>query len=734
MDSEAPRGRGAEPSGSAGPEPLDRKDVWLALLVVLVAVAFQWPIHDLWLSLQDEGYILGIADDLNRGKVLYRDVTSDAPFPGAFYLLAWWFRFTGPSIESSRLLAVGGFALYCAALFRISRELLSRSWCYGVILALLCYRVWAFPHWHIYSYSLVSAVMMTVAVALACAYRRSRSLDLLMLAGLFAGVGIMSKQNYGLAVTGSLGLALLLLPWLDAEKRPTWSRALAPGATLGLAALAVVVPALSWFWYEGALDAMIDQTLVFPFSLMAQKSFTELPDLWPLLGQDASLRADIGSYFPAILATLWWYPCPGCFVSEMSRGPLYQSTAFWDVTLKLVYWAPLLSYLTASALWGTKIVLRRVRGVAPGESEKRLLLLAFAGGFLLAFNKPRDWVHLMMVYPPSITIVAVLLYDTVRALPRPARQLVMTVVAIVMSGALALSIALMVDLRHRIDWPLEMARGGVYADPQNGPIIQQVVEYVETEVPSGEPVPVYPVQPMYGFLAGRPTAGGYYVVWPSQNEGRDERIIADFEDLDISHVVYSVSQFEHLGPFRENAPELFEYLVENFDVDRVFSEEPHGPIVLGLRRARDATPALLPLEARVEFMPKRSSWQTWPFDRVLTQPLGRTLRFMVQVPDQQTQLVFSYGVNPERWLDVKGGPFTFRVSAGPRRNDTRVLFERQVDPGANVGHRRWMWGGVDLAPYAGKRVVLDLSVDPAVPQLPFRNLVGWRSPGFVTPR
>ena len=42
------------------------------LAVVLVAVAFQWPIHDRWLALLDEGYVLSIADDINRGRVLYR--------------------------------------------------------------------------------------------------------------------------------------------------------------------------------------------------------------------------------------------------------------------------------------------------------------------------------------------------------------------------------------------------------------------------------------------------------------------------------------------------------------------------------------------------------------------------------------------------------------------------------------------------------------------------------------
>jgi hypothetical protein len=207
--------------------PPDRTDLWLVLAVVLVAVAFQWPIHDRWAALLDEGYILSIADDINRGRVLYRDVTVDAPFPGAFYLLAWWFRLAGTSIASSRILAVGGFALFTGAMFRIVRELLPRLWALAFVVVLLCYRVWAFPHWHIYSYSLMAATLVTIAAALVCSPER-RTPGRIVLAGLVLGAGILCKQNYGLALLGTLGLVLLIAPWLDPAHRPTWRQALGP--------------------------------------------------------------------------------------------------------------------------------------------------------------------------------------------------------------------------------------------------------------------------------------------------------------------------------------------------------------------------------------------------------------------------------------------------------------------------------------------------------------------------
>src|SRR3990172_10103391 len=86
--------------------PTDRRDLVVAVSVGAMAIAVFLPIQFRWLSLLDEGYVLAIADQINHGRVLYRDVWIDNPFPGAFELLAAWFRLTGPSVASSRRLAL----------------------------------------------------------------------------------------------------------------------------------------------------------------------------------------------------------------------------------------------------------------------------------------------------------------------------------------------------------------------------------------------------------------------------------------------------------------------------------------------------------------------------------------------------------------------------------------------------------------------------------------------------
>src|SRR6266480_4765410 len=87
-----------------------RREALLTASVGLAAVAIQLPIFDRWLALLDEGYLLELADEVNRGKLLYRDVYVDAPLPGAFYAMAAWFRVAGTSIWSARLLAVAVLA------------------------------------------------------------------------------------------------------------------------------------------------------------------------------------------------------------------------------------------------------------------------------------------------------------------------------------------------------------------------------------------------------------------------------------------------------------------------------------------------------------------------------------------------------------------------------------------------------------------------------------------------
>src|SRR5262245_20172429 len=395
-----------------------RSPSWrLPLLAGAMALAFQALIFDRWFGLLDEGYILAIADDINRGKVLYRDIYIDAPFPGAFYLLAGWFRLLGPSIWASRLLVVAAFTILVVCVTRIASVLLPRAGALAVVVVLLCYRVWAFPHWQVYNYSPIAAAALTATVTLLLEWLQRPAGSFLVIAGALAGAGILCKQDYGLGVTGALGLFLLVQPALSWRRQgargPRISDAL-PALQFTLGLVLVLGPALGLLARAGALRDLVEQAIVVPLRGATQfAAYPRLPALRPFLKQDPQMRAQVDSYFPSILLTLRREETMGSW--------LWRETSVWDVGLKLIYYLPLISFVLAAACWLGAAAVRARRGIAVIGDVRRLLVLAWLGGFLLAFNRPRDWVHLMMIYPPVVVTVAVLVSDGVRRARRAVR-------------------------------------------------------------------------------------------------------------------------------------------------------------------------------------------------------------------------------------------------------------------------------------------------------------------------
>ncbi len=711
---------------------VSRRELLLLALVGLVAVAIQIPIHDRWAALLDEGYILAIADEINHGKLPYRDVVIDAPLPGAFYLLAWWFRVAGTSILASRWLAVAGFALWSTAAFAIARAALPRAWALGFVVLLLVYRIAAFPHWQIYSYSLVAATLVTSAVALTFRAWRRQSPPLFALAGMIAGMGALCKQDYGLAIIGTLGLALLLAPLVEPGRPRTARSWLQPPLLLGLGALVAIVPALAYFAAQGALPALIRQTLLVPLSGASSFDYTRLPASWPLFTQDPELRAQIGSYLPSILATLWW--------PHIEPGWVWRQTWVWDAGLKILYWAPFVVFPLAGMSWllrcrrdgareSSGLVDAQARGGLAGFGG--LLLLAWSGGFLLAFNRPHDWVHLMMVYPPQILLATVLLRAGLLRLPPAWRRIGTATATSALVLLVVLATALGRDLRSTMNFRLSSPRGGVFLDQQNGEIVEDVLADIERHAPPGDTLAVWPVQPMLAFLAGRRAVAGFHVLWPVQESDRDARIIAELEATAAPRIVYSLSQFQHLGPVSRNAPELWHYLNGHYAIDAVFSREPHGPLVTALARRERAHPPGTPTlpQGAVD---GPAQWRLWPFGTVLATPIGAPTSLTLDVPPDGATLELEWGVNPERWLSSYAGPFRFRITATQTGGGTSVvLLDGDADPDRVLADRRWTSARLDLSRYAGRQVQLALRIDAASPIDDPLDLAGWREPRLV---
>ena len=686
-------------------QKFDRIDFRLMLGVALVTLLYPLFFFDRWIGLLDEGYIHAIAADINRGDSLYGDIYVDNPFPGAFHILAFWFRLFETSVLSSRYLALIGFSVYVAAFFRILRTVASRPTAVLFVAFLLAYRIWAFPHWQVYSYSLASAALITLAAALAMHFWESGSRIGLFVAGLVAGAAILCKQDYGLGVTGGLGLAMLLLPWLRREGLQPWYLFLLRPAIFGMGALTVVLAGLLALGMDGVLEEFFTQAVLQPLrGATSFNPYPRLPDLWPLWTQDPEFRAQIGHYFPAILVTLFWGP--------ISTGWVLRETALWELALKLVFWIPVFSFFVAFFLWVVGS-LRSAAKIRMPLTPARFLLLGLAGGFLLAFPPPRDWTHLMMILPPQVAILTVLIADARSRFSPAVQTFVWRCTVSAVGFLLVLSSWLALELRQQMTAVIDSPRAGVYADAQNGPILNQVLAWVDEESES-EFLPVYPLQPMLPFLADRRVAGGFHVIWPVQEEGRDQRILADLEQHQVPRVVYSLSQYAHLGTFQDNAPELYRYLVDHFAIDRVFTEEPMGPLLVGLTRESAAEGQdLRALAARESGV----VWEEWPFAEVLAPEVGPSGKgipatLALRLPVDVEALDFAYGVHPDHWMETPGGPHQFSVRVRDDRGEIlREVAWPAVAPRTSVEARRWFPATLDLQGLGGREVVLEFVVD-----------------------
>ncbi|UCE85731.1 MAG: glycosyltransferase family 39 protein, partial [Deltaproteobacteria bacterium] len=174
-----------------------------------VLLGFQLLIFDRWISFMDEGHILQLADVVARGGELYRDATT-YPLPGAYYLLAWMFELFETSNRAARYLVSVEFALLGVCVVSILRRFVPPALTLVGLVLVIAYRVWSFPHWHIYTYSATALCLLAAALALLLRFLETGNRRVLAAAGLVGGLGALCKQDYGAAALLALNLTLLL--------------------------------------------------------------------------------------------------------------------------------------------------------------------------------------------------------------------------------------------------------------------------------------------------------------------------------------------------------------------------------------------------------------------------------------------------------------------------------------------------------------------------------------------
>jgi hypothetical protein len=732
---------------SSAPNATSRLARWSPLLAGMIAALLQWPFFDRGLNVMDEGHILMFADIVANGGELYRDATL-LPLPGSFYFLALAFDAFGSSILVARWIVLVEFSLMCSITYAVARRLASPAFAWGAVAAMLVYRVWAFPHWHMYSYSTQSLLVLAAGLLAMLRYLESENPRWLGAAGVAGGLAVLCKQDYGVAGLVAMNAVLIVerfsLPSVQRDamqRRFIWYNG--PAIAIG------VITALH-FLRQGLFMEMIEQTLLNHLIGIATFEYSSLPPLFPLFEQSEALRNayGIGTYIPGILFDVDW--------NRVTASAFYNDTYLWDLAIKSFFYGP----YAILALGGLRLWTRRARFHDPNgrvAALGELALYALAGALIAALNKPVDYVHVAVLYWPLIWLLIVYAHALSESRPRLARFLgaIAGAPALLVAGYSTWMVIEMITMNSAL---LPGERAGTWARPSEAKVIGEAVEYIATRTSADQRVAVLPYFPLVSFLADRRAPHrATYTLWPIEYiPDRERQIIAAIEASDSRHMIYHFTQFAQFPRMREYTPELFAYLVDEWEIDRVMTDHGWSLMVAGLERSTalppgrslidaggsnvtltielaDGTRRPVPDTRRGEVL----VLEDWPFRpvaalRPLTGGRRTVMSIPLEVPDG-SRLETAVGVHPDRWFRFPSARVDFEIWAVDMAERT-LLATRSIDPQGNHLDRRWFEITIPLDAWAGRSIVLEFTASTDMTRAEVPEMGGWAVPRLVRER
>ncbi|HXK21139.1 MAG TPA: hypothetical protein VMS55_00535 [Myxococcota bacterium] len=717
---------------------------WLPFALVFAATfAFQLPFFDRWYSGMDEGHLLLFSEIAAKGGTLYRDATF-YPLPGAFYLLAGLFRIFEPSVLVARWAVLVEFALFVPIVHDLLRRMTPPAFALAAVPLLWAYRLWAFPHWQMYSYSTTALLLFAASLRLLVAHLENDRRAPLVESGLVFGLGVFCKQDYGAAAL----LATLGTLYVASRTRETASPRFGARSALFLApAAAVGALAGVHFLLNGVLADVIRfcvlthavGTATFPFSSFARP--------WQLLATNPALRspAGIATHFPPLVWTLDW--------KRVTGGLLYTRTPLYELTVLAVLYGPWL-LLTVSGVrqWRSRARLRDP--VQRPQALAELSLWATGAAFCALGHvaKPQDFLHFAVITWPFVALAVLEASALWHAHRRLARWLALPLLP-ACAAALAYTAFLAAELRLQNSEPVRLARAaGLYVEPADARLLEDLVTTIERETAPGETIAVYPYFPLLHFLADRPGPHrSGYIVWPvPEIDDREDALIDAMEAQHVRLVIYHFTQFLTLPRVETFAPKLYAYLVDHFETFATFSAGPFGYKVEALRRD-DAPPPGRPLlgdavggTLRIErdgaprevggderdAMLRREAWPFRPALALRPTAGGDSVLALPLHAQKGERLRTAVGVHPEKWFVFPPVRTTFRIAVVADGART-VLYERTLDPQRRLEDRGWFEVDAPLDAVAGRDAVLELSTSTDTPRGESPLAAGFAEPRLV---
>jgi len=503
---------------------------WFAPGLLCLSAAISWIFADRTMPIPDEGALLTAAVKLLHGGVFYRDVDAYA-LPGASYLLALAMAIFGEHLAVARAIAGATFCAMVLGVYGCALSLMDTKRAAVCGLALLGLKFVAYPIYTMFFYADISVAAALLALALFLRHDFAGPSKRLFFVGLLTAASIVTKQSTGLLVAIVFGLVLSLPGFAHAIRSTNTRRAELASYGAGLA-LALGTMSL-YFVFNGVFGDMLRGAFVRPFTGYWPTS--EVSFLPPLAWWQFGRLVESGpTYFPQLYfeLVLYW--------SHLDPQSTDLGFALGEIASRLIYTSLPVVFGICAGLW-IQALLRPSEGGRDGSrpatavlAKGRFFSAAGVSLAIVASAFPRaDFVHVVTVYPAVVLTLFALGRPSLLGVsssgehdsPMPARsrRLGIEGASVLILLALTSWLSLRYDsiLTHRIS----IDRADLWVKPQHA-WLESLVEFVQSEVPPGEPLFVYGHEAQWYFLTDRYTPRPFSQLYPGMTSDETGEEIA----------------------------------------------------------------------------------------------------------------------------------------------------------------------------------------------------------------
>ncbi|MBV9601074.1 MAG: glycosyltransferase family 39 protein [Chloroflexi bacterium] len=576
------------------------REPWLVLLVVAgIVLVYAWSGH-FWVDLVDEGYFLDLSQRVLNGALPYRDFTTYYT-PGIFYLFAAAFKLFGANLLVIRYLMAVIRGLCALLLYALTRRVAPWPLAWLPVTFVFLFDAWPIePEPHPSWPSLVACLL---TMEFLVRHLTTRRLYWLALAGASAGVAYFFKQNIGAFTAIGVGSYVLLRPrtstslWLRAAQvgfvvatavliTIVMHEGLDPLTFGGLwLPMMVILGLLLYRAIRGSSET--DGSVVLD-TVVSAGSFSLVTTAWliPLLialgVRQTPLGLFVGEVDQASIATAFAAVTPGI--------PPLLLTAIWAAAVVITprarrWWGlavalGLTAMVLALPIWQgprdvltTDPLLQPILGWLDVNFGTLCLYLpsmaVWAGiGGLLAFGTrltphpyfvlfggltsltlyPRvDVLHAIVSSPVALigaTGTLALIYARFSGWRRTvliATGVLLPIVAVAPQVAWRVATVVSPDTTgERLDYePLGIADAPVLVPRPSAADMHDAVAFIDANTPPGTPLFVYPVAPLFNFLADRPNPTRFDHFLPGTLSDQDfEQVIGDLQHARPRYVLW----------------------------------------------------------------------------------------------------------------------------------------------------------------------------------------------------